>query len=69
MLETFYIKNLQDKLYQTLDGCTVMDPPKTDIIKNYCEIFNASYLYLVKQFWKDCYENVDVRINNISNLK
>ena len=62
LLENFYIKNLQDHLYQTLDGCVVGDTPKTEIIRTYAEIFNASYLVLVKNFWKDCYSDLDVPI-------
>jgi hypothetical protein len=61
LLDGYYIKNLQDILYQTLDGCVLSDPPKTDIVKTYVETFNASYLVLVKQFWKDCYSNMDVK--------
>jgi hypothetical protein len=62
LLDGYYIKNLQDILYQTLDGCVLSDPPKTDVIKTYVETFNSCYLVLIKQFWKDCYSNMDVKI-------
>jgi hypothetical protein len=46
-------------LYQTLDGCFCSEPPKLDIIKIYVDTFNSSLLFLIKQYWKECYANMD----------
>ncbi len=60
LFEGYYIKNLQDSLYETLDACVIMDPPNAEVVKVYVEVFNTNYLLLVQKFWSNCYQDLDV---------
>jgi hypothetical protein len=56
----FTLKELRLVLFSTLDGCISSNPPKTEIMKIYVETFHTHYLLLIHNYWKICYENIDV---------
>jgi hypothetical protein len=54
------LNNLKNELILTIDGCMVQKMPKIEIAKIYAKIFNNSLLVLLRDFWKDNYQNLSV---------
>lgn len=55
------IKKIDTKLIQLVDGCLLCSPVPSDILKIYCEKFNAAILNKIQQYWKYLSENLSVR--------
>ena len=56
-----YIKKIDTKLLQLVDGCLLCNPVPIDLLKKYCERFNTEILNKVQGYWKYLSENLSVR--------
>lgn len=58
----FILNQLKNLLFETLDGYILSQDPKNEILRTYVDTFNTAFLLVVQSYWKNCYENMGVRI-------